>query len=89
LGHTKKPQLNEERFGAAQNRRSFSFVEKFFYNQIDPILDKLYDQSFDEKLKSPLRNYLLVSLISAMEYFFKNEARRIVEGKVFLSQYLA
>jgi hypothetical protein len=48
-------------------------------NQIEPILDKLYDKNFDEKIKLTLRNYLIVSLVSSMEYFFRNEARRIVD----------
>jgi hypothetical protein len=63
LADKKKPQLDQNRFGASQNRKSFSFIRKFFYNQIEPIFDRLYDQNFDEMLKPPLRNYLTISLV--------------------------
>jgi hypothetical protein len=75
----KKARLDRNKYGASQNRKSFNFMRTFLRNQIEPILDKLYDKNFDEKIKPALRNYLIVSLVSSMEYFFRNEARRIVD----------
>lgn len=75
----KQARLNPNKYGASQNRKSFSFVRAFLNNQVEPIFDKLYDENFDGKIKPALRNYLIVSLVSAMEYFFRNEARRVVD----------
>ena len=78
-GLGKKARLVPNKFGASQNRRSFFYVREFQENKVELILDKLYDNNFDERLKPALRNYLVVSLVSAMEYFFRSEARRIVD----------
>jgi hypothetical protein len=75
----KQARLNPNKYGASQNRKSFYFVRAFLNNQVEPIFNKLYDENFDEKIKPALRNYLIVSLVGAMEYFFRNEARRIVD----------
>jgi hypothetical protein len=44
---------------------------QFFYNQIEPSLQKLRDENLDNGVKAALRNYLIVSLVSTLEYFFK------------------
>ena len=75
----RKPRLDPNKFGAVHNGKTFSFVRHFFNNQIEPILEKLYDEKFDKRIKHALRNYLIVSLVSTLEFFFKNEARRIVD----------
>jgi hypothetical protein len=75
----KRPRLDRNKFGTRPKGKTFSLVVQLFETQIEPILDKLYDQSFEGRIKYGLRNYLIVSLVSTVEYFFKNEARRIVD----------
>lgn len=73
------PELQPNKYGATPKGNTFRFVRQFLDNQIEPSFTKLYDENFDEKLKLALRNYLIISLVSTMEYFFRNEARRIVD----------
>ena len=78
-GLGKKARLDPNKYGARSRWRTLSFVRMFLDNQIEPTFEKLYDENFDNRLKPALRNYLIVSLVSAMEFFFRNEARRMVD----------
>jgi hypothetical protein len=57
-------------------------------NEVVPIITKLYDENFDPGMKVSLKNYLIVSFVSTIEYFFKNEARRIVDQYDMALSYL-
>jgi hypothetical protein len=73
------PHLDPNKFGAKTKGRTYPVVRDFFYNQIEPSLQRLREENFDQGVKAALRNYLIVSLVSTLEYFFKHEARRIVD----------
>jgi hypothetical protein len=73
------PRLDPKKFSGVKRTKSWSDIRHFFESQIEPSLEKLYDRKFDDRIKPCLKNYLITSLVSVMEYFFKNEARRVVD----------
>jgi RiboL-PSP-HEPN len=55
-------------------------VKRLSENEVKPILDLLTSDKIDEIAKQSLRKYLINLLISALEHFFKNEARLLVDN---------
>jgi len=73
------PRFDEVRIGTSADRDSYRFIKSFYYSEIEPILKSLGSDELSESQKKSLRKYAVITLISSLEYFFKNEARRTVD----------
>jgi hypothetical protein len=73
------PQINSHRIGSSADRYSYRFIKSFYYSEIEPIIKLLNSQELTDALRQSLRKYTVIALVSSLEYFFKNEARRTVE----------
>lgn len=75
----RSPLINRNRIGSSADRYSYRFVKNFYYSEIEPIIKILKSADLSDTMKQSLRKYTVIALISSLEYFFKNEARRTVE----------
>ena len=52
---------------------------EFYRTEIEPIIKMLPDKQLSNSFRQSLKKYLIISLISSLEHFFRNEAKSIVD----------
>jgi hypothetical protein len=75
----RKPKLDFRKIRESHDR-SFRYINKFYKTEIEPIIKMLPNKEISNELRQSLKKYLIISLISSMEYFFRNEAKNIVDN---------
>lgn len=76
----KSPRYDFRKFSGLTDNHPYRTVRNLSKNEVKPILDLLTSDKIDETAKKSLRKYLVCLLISALEHFFKNEARLLVDN---------
>lgn len=75
----RSPTLDLRKIAGLHNGPVWRYTISYFQNEIHPILEKLYDNNFDQRIKKSLRKYLIIALVTIVEQYFINEARRVVD----------
>lgn len=73
------PRYDSKKTGGLSDVDPYRYVRTLSETEVKPIIESLSKDSISETIKQSLRKYLIVLLISTLEYFFKNEVRRIVD----------
>jgi hypothetical protein len=74
--------LREPRFDIRKDYRSskpFVEVKAFYDREIDALFHSLLDESFGDSFKYSIRKYLVVVIFAAMDYFFRNAVRNLID----------
>ena len=75
-----QPKFNQERAREAPkgpvHRQTMSYCE----NEIRPLLDLLNNRNTPLAIKNSLKRFLVISLISTFEFYFKNMASKYVDS---------
>lgn len=74
----KRVRVNRRKMSRLRNDLWIRY-ERDFDNEIRPILKMLPDKQMADGIKQSLRNYVIIRLVSLMECFFSNIARRMVD----------
>lgn len=78
-----QPTINQARARDAGNRpKGLVYRQTMNYceNEIRPLLNLLHDESTPPIVKKSLRRFLIISLVSTFEFYFKNMARMYVDN---------
>lgn len=57
----------------------FTEVKAFYDKKIDPLIHSLLEESLDDCVKYSIRKYLAVAIFAAMDFFFRNAVRKMVD----------
>jgi hypothetical protein len=74
--------LRDPRYDVRKEHKSskpFIEVKAFYDREIDVLFHLLIDESLDDSIKYPIRKYLAVAIFAAMDFFFRNAARNLIE----------
>ncbi len=74
---SRNPQFNVRKLGGSDY--SSRQVSALYGKEIESLIKMLLDKSLNESLKEALRKYLLVKVFAALEYFFRNEVKKLVD----------
>jgi hypothetical protein len=74
----KKPIIDHRKIRGSENY-SFRQIKEFYRSEIEPIIKMLPDTQLTESFKQSLKKYLIISLISSLEHFFRSEAKHVVD----------
>jgi hypothetical protein len=75
----KSPTIDLRKIAGLHKGPVWKHTISYFQSEIYPILEKLYDDNFDVRIKKSLRKYLVIALVTIVEQYFINEARRVVD----------
>lgn len=75
----KSPKYDPKKVGGLSSNKPYQYVRGLKETEAEPIITLLGKEPISETIKQSLRKYLIVLLISALEFFFKNQARLIVD----------
>jgi hypothetical protein len=74
--------LREPRFDIRKDYRSskpFIELKAFYDREIDALFHSLLDESLGDSFKYSIRKYLVVVIFAAMDYFFRNAVRNLID----------
>jgi hypothetical protein len=74
--------LREPRFDIREGHKShkpFIEVKAFYDKEIDVLFHLLIDESLGDSIKFLIRKYLVVAIFAAMDFFFRNAARNLID----------
>ena len=74
------PRYDPKKTGGFSDAQPYKTIRRLYETEVEPIIQLLGKDTITETIKQSLRKYLISLLISALEYFFKNEARLIVDN---------
>jgi hypothetical protein len=73
----REPRLDNRRdYGST---KPFLEVKEFLNREVAPLFDILLNESLSDSLRHSIRNYLLVILFAALDYYFRNSARNLTD----------
>jgi hypothetical protein len=78
-GVSRRPTINLNKIAGLHKGSVWRRTISQFEREIHPIMEKLYDDNFDQRIKISLKKYLVIALVAMVEQYFINEARRVVD----------
>jgi hypothetical protein len=64
---------------AHKSSRQFHEVRRLYSGEVDGLLKMLSDGSLNESIRNAIRKYLTITIFAALEYFFRNSVRILVD----------
>jgi hypothetical protein len=73
----RKPRLDIRK--ECKSPKPFIEVKAFYDREIEALFRSLLDKSLGDSIKYPIRKYLAVTIFAAMDFFFRNAARNLID----------
>ncbi len=77
----KRAKYDERKMMRRHFRKEWPLVDQSFEKEIKPLLGALKNSDLDTRVRGSLGNYLIIRLVSMMEYFFSNKVAKIVDER--------
>jgi RiboL-PSP-HEPN len=74
----RKPRIDKRRGHISSD--PFREVRGFYDSEIAPLFELLVDDSLNNPLRHSLRKYLIVAIFAALDYFFRNSVKNLVDN---------
>lgn len=74
----RKPQIDIRKNYRSSN--PFGEVKGFYGREISGLIELLLDESLRESFKYSIRKYLVVVIFAALDYFFRNAVRNLIDN---------
>jgi hypothetical protein len=58
----------------------FGEVDEFYRGEVAPLIDSLADDSLSDSIKQSIQKYLVVIVFGALDYFFRNAMRNLIDN---------
>jgi hypothetical protein len=58
----------------------FGEVDEFCRGEVAPLIDSLVDDSLSDSIKQSIQKYLVVIVFGALDYFFRNAMRNLIDN---------
>jgi hypothetical protein len=75
----KKPQLHPGRTHGLAKGVPVKYAERLLEEEIIPAIRALKKNDVEEGIKKSLKKYLIISLVSTLEYFCKSQVKQYVD----------
>ena len=75
----KKPVYHNSAIRKADNSREWARVSSAYDREMEPILTALEDKRVPKDIKNCLKNYLVISLVSSIEIYFRDVTRENID----------
>ena len=75
----REPKFDLKKIEGLRSGPAWRVTYSFLKREVGPLLNKLNDNKFDSDIEKPLKKYLIISISTFIEQYFKNLARRIVD----------
>jgi hypothetical protein len=75
--------LREPRFDIRKDYKSskpFTEIKEFYDREVNTLFHSLLDESIDDSIKYSIRKYLVVVIFAAMDFFFRNAVRNLIDN---------
>ena len=76
----KTPKYDPQKIDGLSKVNPYWYIKGIKESEVEPIIELLGTSAISETIKQSLRKYLIVLLISALEYFFKNESKFVIDN---------
>jgi hypothetical protein len=77
--YKKKPIIDTRKIRGSESH-SYNRIKNFYSAEIEPIIKMLPDKKLDESFRQTLKKYLIISLFTCMEHYFRSEGKYVVDN---------
>jgi hypothetical protein len=77
--YKKRPIIDPRKIRGSESH-SFNRIKNFYSAEIEPIIKMLPDKKLGESFRQILKKYLIISLFTCMEHYFRSEGKYVVDN---------